>query len=273
MSQPLRYNNLEQITADFKTLLSLPALTQQQPFQTDNTWLDRFKANAILPQTLSYQGNKRLGFYYQWLWQQLITAHPDYELVAEEIQLSWNKQTLGAIDFLVQNKQTNELEHWEVAIKFYLAYQQQWLGPNANDNLDKKTQRMVEHQLMLCDHPAYQQKWQQEFGAVTTKRLIMQGRLFDSFDGAEMGSPLAINPQVSKGRWCFKHQAMTLITQGKIFKHLNKTQWITPPRFNELVESIDLTTLTTPTQAVDEFNQAWFIVPDHWPLHNKDLLQ
>ncbi|GAL05455.1 hypothetical protein JCM19237_545 [Photobacterium aphoticum] len=44
---------------------------------------------------------------------------------------------------MVKNKCTGELEHWEVAIKFYLAWEQQWPGPNAKDNLDKKAQRML----------------------------------------------------------------------------------------------------------------------------------
>ncbi|MGR5077725.1 DUF1853 domain-containing protein [Photobacterium swingsii] len=271
MKTQLCYDDIQQIASDFNALLTLPPLTDQQPFQIDDAWLTQFKHKARLPCINTYEGNRRLGFYYQWLWLQLIEAHPNYVLVADEIQLNWHQRTLGAIDFLVNNTQTNELEHWEVAIKFYLAYQGQWLGPNANDNLDKKTARMVEHQLNLTDHPAYLGALTDQYGAVTQKRLIMQGRLFHHYQGKETGSTIAIHPDATTGLWCFKHQANTLLDQGKQFRPLKKPQWISPPAFNDLSVPLDLTALTTPTQVVDQMNTIWFIVPDHWPLHNRDI--
>ena len=255
----------EQFRNDINAVLTCPSLTCGQPFVADETWLFDFRAKATIPDHTDYQGNRRLGFYYQWLWQQLIAAHPDYLLVAEEIQLKWNKQTLGAIDFLVKNTITGQLEHWEVAIKFYLAFQNSWPGPNANDNLDKKTARMLEHQLALCDHPAFKQQLAPQFGQPAIKRLIMQGRLFYPHDKHSSGSGIAINPDALNGKWCYQSQA-----PGLQLKQLSKTHWISPPRYQDLNTYLDTDELSIPTQAVSPDNQVWFVVPDHWPTHNRD---
>ena len=101
-------------------VLTLSPLLAGHPFIADQRWLDEFASNAIIPQGIEYQGGRRLGFYYQWLWQQLILHHPCYELLAEEIQLSVDKRTLGAVDFLVRDLRTNLVEHWKSPSSFIL---------------------------------------------------------------------------------------------------------------------------------------------------------
>ncbi|MGF1686707.1 DUF1853 family protein, partial [Photobacterium japonica] len=187
----------------FDAVLTLPPLLAGSSLIADKAWLDAFRQRAVLPLSLRYEGNTRLGFFYQWLWAQLIHHHPDYDLVAEEIQLHVDGKTLGAIDFLVANRRSGELEHWEVAIKFYLAWEKSWPGPNAKDNLDKKAHRMQSHQLQLSETPAYHQQCTSRFGQPTVKRLIMQGRLFEPIHGDGTGSAIATNPTAYRGHWCY----------------------------------------------------------------------
>jgi len=254
-----------QFENDITAVLNSPSLISGSPFVTDENWFAEFRAQAIMPNFSVYQGNNRLGFYYQWLWQQLIIAHPHYELVAEEIPLKWNKRTLGAIDFLVKNNKTDQLEHWEVAIKFYLAHRHSWLGPNANDNLDKKTTRMLGHQLTLCDHPAFKQQLAPQYGQPKVKRLIMQGRLFYPINKKETGSDIATNPNALTGTWCYRSQATDLQ-----LKPITKAQWICPPHYQGQFEYINLGKLSIPTQAISPDDKIWFVVPDHWPIYNQD---
>ncbi|WP_120510412.1 DUF1853 family protein [Photobacterium salinisoli] len=249
----------------FRNVLAMPVLTQGVDHQVNDKWLAMFRDRAIIPAKAHYEGNQRLGFYYQWLWQQLISHHPDFELVGEEIQLHEAKRTLGAIDFLVFNKLSKQLEHWEVAIKFYLAYQQRWLGPNSADNLDNKINKMVQHQLAMTQHQAYKDQYAKSLGQPTCQRLIVQGRLFDHFRNEESGSALPINPDVNKGLWCFQSQAERLS-----LKILTKRDWLTPPCYSSIPALMIPSSITVPTQGIAEDNQVWFIVPDHWPLHNRD---
>ncbi|WP_232313166.1 DUF1853 family protein [Enterovibrio coralii] len=123
----------------------------------------------------SYEGGHRIGFYYQWLIQQCLKASADHSLVAEEIQVEDEGRTIGAVDFVVKNG-SNTLEHWEVAIKFYLAFGDDWYGPNAKDTLSKKLAKMLNQQLALSDTEAYQRTYP-DF-PITKRKLLMQGRLF-----------------------------------------------------------------------------------------------
>lgn len=258
----LNHNNetsREHPVNDMQTLLHCPSLICA-PWAMDEAWLAKFRQHAVLPEVAPYQGNRRLGFYYQWLWQQLIEAHPHYRLLAEEVQLTWHKQTLGAIDFLVENTQTGHLEHWEVAIKFYLAFQQQWPGPNAKDNLDKKTNRMLDHQLRLSEHPAFIEQLAPKYGMPHTKRLLMQGRLFYPCHHNDRGSSVAINPQALTGHWCYPAQAAPLA-----LKPIEKSQWLNPPGYHELETLPDVAAVTAPTQAIAPDNQVWFVMPEDWP--------
>ena len=243
-----------------RAILSLPPLLAGHPFIADQAWLDRFRADARLPGQMEYQGSRRLGLYYQWLWQQLIINHPHYDLVAEELPLTVDKQTLGAIDFLVQNRQTRQLEHWEVAIKFYLAFEQSWPGPNASDELDKKARHMLTRQLMLSSHPAYQTSLEPQYGKPAVRRLIMQGRLFYPVHSRATGSGITLNPHAARGCWCYSPQAKLLDLRG-----IAKPEWIAPPRFEWLKQEPPLTAVSRPTMAVAPDNRIWFVMPEHWP--------
>lgn len=253
----------KQLTKDYLAVLNMPNLISSYDYVCDGTWFEVFNRHAQLPCIAPYTGNRRLGFYYQWLWQQLIISHPHYELMEEEVQLNWHKQTVGSIDFLVKNLRTDEIEHWEVAIKFYLAYNNSWPGPNAKDNLDKKTKRMIEHQLRLSEHDAFKTTFDEQ---PTKRRLIMQGRLFHAWPKPQQGSTININPKANTGLWCYQSDATHLV-----LKALTKKQWISPPAFAELNEYLDPKKITVPTQAVDKKDRVWFIVPNHWPKHNSEL--
>jgi len=87
-----------------------------------------------------------------------MTHHPDLELLARNLQIFEDKRTLGAFDFLIRLA-TGQVEHWEVAVKFYLLdghvdVFEHWMGPNRRDRLDIKVTRMAQHQLPLSSHPS-----------------------------------------------------------------------------------------------------------------------
>lgn len=89
----------------------------------------------------------RLGFHFEGLmhfWLEdgyRIGAHP-FEVVAHNVQLYSGMQTTGELDFILRNHDTGEIEHWELAIKFYLGsapyHFENWVGINARDTLARK---------------------------------------------------------------------------------------------------------------------------------------
>ncbi len=129
------------------------------------------KLNLKWPE--EYSGNPRLGFLYQHVVSELFSNSNQYNLLAEEIQLSENGRTLGAVDFIVEDLAEKQIEHWEVAIKFYLLHGELWYGPNAKDRLDLKLSRMLDHQLAMSSSKAFHSKFPEWSNA--TKNLLMQG--------------------------------------------------------------------------------------------------
>ncbi len=210
-----------------------------------------------------YDGNPRLGFLYQELCKRLFDIHPDYQVVAEEIQLQQDKRTIGAIDFLLENSQNNGIEHWEVAIKFYLLKQGLWYGPNAKDRLDIKLSRMLEHQLTMTDTKAFQSTFPELLQI--TKHLLMQGRLYinpfecDDVPTSCLGLP--IEPQNINGFWCYQDQ-FDQITEPLYV--LNKPLWATGLKsFNDIAPVTKLPKHFIHCQA--QSGQFWFVVPNDWP--------
>ena len=143
--------------------------TAQLPFPSDDemaarfherrTWFDALDKNpSPLVEYVQTHGNWRVGIQFETLISFYLTHHPGYTLLARNLQVYAEKQTLGAFDYIVRNSR-GLVEHWEVAVKFYLRsttarHWAAWLGPNRRDRLDIKVTRMRDHQLPLSDTDA-----------------------------------------------------------------------------------------------------------------------
>lgn len=79
-----------------------------------------------------------------------------YSLVAENLQIMDDKLTIGELDFLAKDHQTNHTLHIEMACKFYL-YREElsadplacWIGPNGRDRLVDKLDKLRNKQFPL----------------------------------------------------------------------------------------------------------------------------
>lgn len=221
------------------------------------------KGLTSLPSISSpYHLSNRLGFYYQWLWKQVIEQSARYDLIAEEIQINSEGRTVGAIDFIVKEKNSKHLEHWEIAIKFYLYYQGKWLGPNNNDRLDLKIDKMLNHQLKLTASEAF--KEQCDYSDNIEPKMLVQGRLYTNpFTTEELPthcSSLALNTQRIKGNWCFEHQ-FHLIKERLYL--LDKSQWVTGLKQPSILP-FSMSKLSKTVHLQSQSGIYWFIVPDDW---------
>lgn len=97
----------------------------------------------------------RLGLrfeYLMWFWLQDDLYH-HFKLIGHSIQIIQGKQTLGELDFLLFNTQTQKIEHWEVALKYYLAEAnlslQYWYGLNRTDTLQRKLHHFTQKQFQF----------------------------------------------------------------------------------------------------------------------------
>ena len=107
---------------------------------------------------LAQARTRRLGLYYERLWQFAVQHAPGIELIAANMPIRREGHTLGELDMLLRDR--DGVHHLELAIKLYLGPQNgdghdtaQWLGPGCHDRLDRKLAHLSQHQLPISARP------------------------------------------------------------------------------------------------------------------------
>jgi hypothetical protein len=100
--------------------------------------------------------NLRLGHLAESIVSHLIKASFNYKVLHENVQIFDGKQTIGELDFIIQNLITQEIIHLELAYKFYLYDPsissieiENWIGPNRKDSLKEKLDKLHNRQFPL----------------------------------------------------------------------------------------------------------------------------
>ena len=125
----------------------------------------------------------RLGRRFEALWQHWLHGHPRWQLLANGLQVKSQRQTIGEFDLLVRDRQTADVEHWELAVKFYFGDGELddpacWWGVSRQDRLDRKLAKLCHHQLGLSATVTGYATLQAAGIAVTATRAVVKGRLF-----------------------------------------------------------------------------------------------
>ncbi|MCE0494551.1 DUF1853 family protein [Vibrio salinus] len=238
-------------------IMTHPGLLQGNSVIADNAPF----SSVPLSMHHAYQGNPRLGFIYQHVCSELFNASPEYQLLAEEIQLIRDKKTLGAIDFIAHNIRTQHIEHWEVAIKFYLLHDELWYGPNPKDRLDKKLDRMLHHQLAINQTSVFRERFPQWENV--DPKLLMQGRLYTNpFRNERIPThcfEFPVNQSQITGHWCYRNEVSQI---PEPIYPLEKWQWMAGHN-GAITKNVQSHTQFTHYQSAS--GTFWFIVPEHWP--------
>lgn len=130
----------------------------QAPEQLEH-WLRELDRNCQpLLHWLELATTRRLGRYYERLWQFAVQHAPGVELIAANLPIRLGGHTLGELDLVLRDR--DGVHHLELAIKLYLGPQDgdgadptQWLGPGSNDRLDRKLKHFCQHQLPMSSRP------------------------------------------------------------------------------------------------------------------------
>lgn len=176
--------------------------------------LDSLDADAQAREDAFSRGrDQRLGTYFETLLALWLQRDPGYELLVRNLAVrrprrGGGRETLGELDMLVMNHLVGRVEHWEVAVKFYLgklpgtedAPGQAWVGPGLKDRLDIKVARLLDHQLALPRHARTLAMLDERGLAVQASRVIMKGRLFYPL-GAPLKPPATAAPEHLRGWW------------------------------------------------------------------------
>ncbi len=89
----------------------------------------------------------------------------EFDLLAANLQIQGEKETLGELDYIVKNLKTEENIHIELACKFYLfdgnenkQAEKNWVGRNRKDSLFEKLEKLKLKQFPLLKAPETLQK-------------------------------------------------------------------------------------------------------------------
>ena len=161
----------------------------------------------------------RLGLRFEmliWFWL-LDQNYHCYQLIGHSIQKISGAKTLGELDFLLLNTETQKVEHWEVALKYYLAETHlnlgHWYGLNRSDTLFRKLNHFSQQQFQFDE--ALQHPIQQRYA-------VLKGQLFLPIHAA-LQPPYWVNQQRRLGYW--GHQ---MPAKCENFYRLQRSEWICP---------------------------------------------
>ncbi len=164
----------------------------------------------------------RLGLRFEylfWFWLQ-DTEYHQFRLLGHSIQIIEGKHTRGELDFLLLNLDTNCIEHWEVALKFYLAETDlllaHWYGLNRSDTLLRKLNHFTQKQFQF---EQVQQHQIQKRLAVIKGQLYVPSQMHDALDQND-GLPQWINSFRRIGHWGNASLAH--------YYRLQRQEWICP---------------------------------------------
>lgn len=184
------------------------------------------------PPVLTDEPNRRLGIYFERLYACVLTELLGRDLLASNLPVRGSGTTLGELDFLLRNPATGELEHHEIAVKFYLGFREdelspvRWYGPNARDRLDLKTRRLLEHQSVLGQRAETKDVLAARgVFDLPRARIFMPGYLFYPLQGS-LPAPAQAAPDHARGHWLYSSEAEVLDTSRWV--HLRKADWLGP---------------------------------------------
>lgn len=188
-----------------------------------------------LHEHLTAQPNHRLGTYFERLWSYWLRHNGRYQLMAHNLQVIQDQQTLGEFDFIIHDNAADQFEHWELAVKFYLGVfplddMQHWFGTNTQDRLDLKYHHLTGKQLKLSERHPGRALCEQHGWPIRQRRLISKGRLYYPWPPTtrSLSLPRCIDPDHLHGYWmsqtAFLQQARHHPQADYLW--LNRTEWL-----------------------------------------------
>lgn len=289
-----------QAVRDLDWVLTSPSLVRPIPeaslvspdlTSTTRQWLQMLHQDPTpLLAHLHQRNTRRLGNYFESLWEFWLQHQPHLQLISQRQQIYHQGKTVGEFDFIIWDEQLRQHRHQELAVKFYLGIvesphdepQTFWKGPNAIDRLDLKLAKLRHQQLRLREHPIAQQ-WLHTRGITNlVPELLLKGYLFYPLEQS-VAPPAVAGDHHLRGKWLYLKQLEQLLPQGEHWLVLAKTSWLSPARalaehllsvtqlrdrvrrhFETSSQAILLAALKE-HQGVWQESERYFVVADSWP--------
>ncbi|MBK5001529.1 DUF1853 family protein [Pseudomonas sp. S31] len=276
-------------------LLSAPPCPQRHPLagsawaadpQRLHDWLLGLDADPqALHAWLGRITSRRLGLYYEGLWQFALGQAPGVELLAANLAIRTEGRTLGELDIVLRDG--DGCHHLELAIKLYLGPTDsdgddamQWLGPGCHDRLGSKLAHVATHQLPMSSDPRSREVLAGLGIGELQAHLWLGGYLFYPWPG-HAEPPAGASPGHLRGRWV-RRRDWPLGAEAR-WQPLARHAWLAPARitadacwtlaqFGAWLEALEehapaqlLVRLEQDTEGAWQEVERVFLVADSWP--------
>ncbi len=179
----------------------------------------------------------RLGFHFEgllsfWLEDGFARQLHPYKMLANNVQLYSGKQTTGELDLILYNHEESLVEHWELAIKFFMGSApfapENWVGINSRDNLERKMTHMQTKQ--------FRSVWvdTEDHGRLRIDKRygIIKGRFFLPIHTTEFKHPSWLEPSFPIHEWCDKNDLTNLATiDTTLLRRAHYVEWFSKRDF------------------------------------------
>lgn len=253
-------------------LTTIPAKRELQQ------WLQSDDHEDRLHQYLAARNPKRLGIYFEVLWQYFLEQYTTFELISRNLPVRNKGKTLGEFDFIYFCRQRQRYIHLETAVKFYLGMPgntqtfspwQQWVGPGCKDRLDIKLDRMLSKQTQLSQTP----EGAALVDALGVDNLIsevcLKGYLFYPL-GEHCAAPKDSTSSHLRGFW-LKLNALDQLPAQSVWRIVNKQDWLSPTDNNIPHEILTRTALRQRLHEYFSTNRFPIMVAQIAPQHRHQL--
>jgi len=234
-------NNLQMQFIGFMQTASLfQKIDRLEQFELDTNEIDDFdftKLNIAQNLTLGKRVERFFEFY--------ITQSKNYELVKNNIQIIYNKHTLGELDFIIYDKSTQKYLHIEHIYKFYLYDDSisneidRFIGPNRNDTFDKKLEKLNTKQLPLL----YKKETKKYLNDINIdeveQKVCFKGKIYLPLDFLENNIPIIDDTCISGFYLNYKEFIAKVRFHSLEYFLPAKFDWICDPSTNKKWHSFD----------------------------------
>ena len=233
------------------SLLRGPAVVNdawcQDALARSQSWLNALdRQPAALEAYIAERRITRIGRLAEALMGYWLRHEGRFELLAENLAVREGGRTLGDFDFIARERQSGEVVHWELTVKFYLHRPEiggfsGYVGPGEKDILAAKAGHITDRQLQLAHTPAGKAALALLGVTKIEARAFCKGWLF--YPGpAQVPEMPDLNTGHARGTW-WRHAAGAPVPAGHHVV-LDRLQWLTFPACVEAERTLDAEQLT-----------------------------